>query len=359
MATGTHIESLRVTLWQREALFHMSFITCTILGQYARSGITVLAEYSPSYIRSGSIIWANFVACVVMGALQELKSLKFIADPPVKHLFIVFTMGFCGAFSSYPTMILEIFEQSTSLVPYDIGHGIRLRNKAYGIMEFLAVLLPQLLGSVAAYLFGREMIKTIVSPYTIIAPQRENENKSKVEGVSKASIITALWFIQITLALLSIPLLTVIIALTCIYSDNSRGQWTLPAVFAIFGKYLRWQLSTSLNTMFKTFPLGTFLANQLAVILLAVLQLVLRGKKGVHETLPIIHAANSCHVVNALVEGFVGALGALSTFVHEGYNLCFKDMLVYFGTTISASYCLMVVILGSYSWTRGLTPPVC
>lgn len=353
------METTYESTWHRAVFFHLPFITSTILGQYARAGTTALADYKPSYVASGSVIWSNFAACMLMGLMQELHAAEWFTDPTVKPFFTAITTGFCGCYSSFSTLMLETFEHSASLTPSDIQHGTKLPNRAYGIMEFLSVVLTQLLGSMGAYLFGRGIAKSIVVPLTSFETVEKREDTPSPARVPKPWVRTFVWTTQILLNVLAIPLIALIIVLTCVYGNYSRGSWTLPALFAIFGKYLRYYLSVSFNGLIKDFPVGTFIANQSAVIFVSVFELVLRGRKNYHEILPVTHTVNSCHVISALLSGFCGALSTTSTFINEGYNLEFNHMLIYFASTIATAYCLLVIILGSYAWTRGLTLPLC
>lgn len=354
-----------------QASFHLSLITAIILGNYARGGISALSTYEPSYVSGGSVLWSNLSSCMFMGALQVLKQAKWFEDERIKSLFVVLTTGFCGAFSSYSSMMLEIFLHSTSLETSNIADGTKLPNRAYGIMEFLSVLLTQLFVSMGAYLFGRSAASSIIVPFSsqVKSMQKgdevesiEDEAKEKNEDwelVPEPWVIKTLVLIHWTFSLLAIPLIALIIVLTCVYGNYSRGIWTLPQLFGIFGGYLRFELANWFNYQSNVFPFGTFFANELAVILIAVFQVVYRGRRGYGESLPIAYTLNQCHITTALISGFCGSLSTISTFINEGYKLRFVDMLVYYGTSISLSYCFIVIILGSYAWTRGLTEPLC
>lgn len=351
-----------------QIIFHFTYVSATVLGNYAREGTTVLATYDPSYVESGSVLWSNLTSCVVMGMLQELNSAKWFAPSDLKSFFTVLTTGFCGAYSSYSTLMLETFQQSTSLSPSNIKNHTKLPNRAFGMKEFLAVLLTQLFTSMGAYLFGRGLSKSIIVPLTSnknIVQSDQNEEEDKQAMVENTGLVPKPWvqkmvrFYQWSLALLAIPFVATILVLTLVYGNYSRGKWTLFALFGIFGGYLRYYLSNWCNGWIKNFPMGTFIANELAVILIACFQIILRGRKNYHEQRPVAHTVNSCHVTTSLVSGFCGSLSTISTFINEAYKLEFNYMLIYYFVTISVSYSLLVVIMGSYSWTRGLTIPMC
>lgn len=294
-----------------------------------------------------------------MGLLQELNAAQWFAADDLKPFFTTLTTGFCGAYSSYATLMLETFQQSTNLAPSNIANGEKLPNRAYGIMEFLAVLLTQLFVSMSSYLFGRGLGKSIVVPTTRAPDAHEKKVESASEPGPKPWVLHTLRLLQWVFAILALPLIALIIVLTCVYGNYSRGKWTLPALFGIFGGYLRYELSNWLNAVVKSFPIGTFAANQFAVLTIAVFQLVIRGRKNYHEVLPVAHTVNSCRVTTALMGGFCGSLSTISTFINEGYKLEFVAMLIYYLASTATSYCLLVIVLGSYAWTRGLTNALC
>ncbi|CAR28900.1 ZYRO0F14564p [Zygosaccharomyces rouxii] len=355
------------SIWP-QVIFHLSYVSATILGNYAREGTTVLATYKPSYVEPGSVIWSNLTSCIVMGMLQELNAAKWFAPDDLKSLFTVLTTGFCGAYSSYSTLMLETFQQSTSLSPSNIKEHIKLPNRAFGMKEFLAVLLTQLFTSMGAYLFGRGLSKSIIVPLTsnkTAVKRNQDDEENKPETIETVELVPKPWvhkmvrLCQWLLALLAIPLIATILVLTIVYGNYSRGKWTLFALFGIFGSYLRYQLSNWCNGWIKNFPMGTFIANELAVILIACFQIIIRGRKNYHEQRPVAHTMNSCRVTTALVSGFCGSLSTISTFINEAYKLEFNYMLIYYFVSVFVSYSLLVVIMGSYSWTRGLTIPMC
>lgn len=354
-------------MWS-QIIFHLTYVSATILGNYAREGTTALATYKPSYVESGSSLWSNLTACIVMGMLQELNIAKWFAPDDLKSLFTALSTGFCGAYSSYSTLMLEIFQQSASLSPSHIKEHTKLPNRAFGMKEFLAVFFTQLFTSMGAYLFGRGLAKSIIVPLTSdkkVAPDEQNKEQDKLTSTDNTELVPKPWvhtmvrICQWLLALLAIPIAVTILVLTLVYGNYSRGKWTLFSLFGIFGGYLRYYLSNWCNGWVAAFPMGTFIANEFAVILIACFQIVLRGRKNYHEQLPVAHSINSCHVTSSLISGFCGSLSTISTFINEGYKLGFNNMIIYYFVSVFVSYSLLVVIMGSYSWTRGLTIPVC
>lgn len=349
--------------YETHTSFILAFTTASILGNYARVGLNTLTDYSPSYVASGSILWSNLTSCFIMGMLQVLKKGGWFEPADMNHIFVVLATGFCGSFSSYSSMMMEMFLYSTSLTPADISKSLKLPNRAYGIMEFLSVLLVQLFVSIGSYIFGRSVAKNFLLPF---GPESyQSQDKNELEPESPVPIGESYWgwetlkWVQWTLSVMAIPLVALIIVLTCVYNNNSRSKWTLPQLFAIPGSFLRYYLALWLNQNIKSFPLGTFFANELAVLTMAVFTMCARGKSGYGSSIPIASSLTQCRVVSALSSGFCGSLSTISTFINEGYNLPLAHALIYYAISISTSYILEVILLGSMAWTRGLTIPVC
>lgn len=358
-----------VNIWQRipsQIKFILEYTTFTILGNYARIAITALSEYKYAYTTPGTILWSNFAACILMGVMQVLNEEKWFVNHP--ELFISVATGCAGSFSSYSSMMLEVFEHSTSLTNSNVADHTKLPNRAYGIMEFLSVILSQLFISMAALVFGRKLASEIIVPFCSQTEADDNSEGTMADNNGKMGLISRRpkAFIEKTVSILAyaafalaIPFIALLITLAGVYGNYSRGEWTLPPLFGICGSFARFYISKFLNPKNPKFPIGTFCTNQLSVAIIAVLTLVLRGRKGYNESSPIVNDVNACHVVSGLVSGYCGSMSTVSTFINEGYKLNFLMMVRYVSISVAVSYCLFVIILGSFSWSRGLTNPVC
>lgn len=353
--------------------FHLSFVTCSMLGNYARLGIMKLSNYTYSYISPGSLMWPNFTASLIMGILQVLNSPDnswFIEYP---NLFTSLTTGFCGSFSSYSTMMIESFLFAASLNETNIESGVRLPNRAYGIMEFLSVIFSNLFISMGGYIFGRFLASDILIYYlddknNNVGNNTNNENYDKIETMDNDTImkftlkhkriLKFIRFINYLFVLLAIPLIILIVVLAAVYDNYSRSGWTLSALFVIFGSFLRFYLSNWFNSRWENFPLGTLLANQFAVTVFAFLLIVQRGKN-YNGTGPIVNSKNGCRIVCSLMTGFCGGLSTVSTFINEAYKLPFRKMLFYYTTSITISIIICIITIGSFAWSRGFTQPLC
>ncbi|CAI7482172.1 CPS_collapsed_G0055330.mRNA.1.CDS.1 [Saccharomyces cerevisiae] len=180
-----------------------------------------------------------------------------------------------------------MFEHSTNLTNGNIANHKKLPNRAYGIMEFLSVLLVHLMVSMGSLIFGRQLGKEVIvaygsssfsKPYT---PPSDTvkENAGDFKFKTPAPFFKKFFDIVDKLAYaLAFPLIILFVVLCAYYENYSRGKWTLPCLFGIFAGFLRYWLAEMFNKTNKKFPLGTFLANVFATLLIGIFTMVQRGK---------------------------------------------------------------------------------
>lgn len=233
-----------------------TFTTFCILGNETRQAITALSSYSGAYITAPTVIWSNVTSCILMGIMQSLNAYSWMKDHQV--LFLGVTTGYCGSLSSFSTMLLEMFEHSTSLTNDNIAHHTKLPNRAYGIMEFLSVLLVHLMMSMCSLIFGRQLGKNVIVTYGSTAFMKaytpptdtvsENAGDVNTEEMEKnilefsfktpAPYILKLFnFIDNLAYALAFPLIVLFVVLCAYYDNYSRGKWTLPCLFGIFAGF--------------------------------------------------------------------------------------------------------------------------
>lgn len=307
-----------------------------IWGVLVRKGLMLLTTYNGSFL--SGVIWANFAACVVMGLAidGEVFWIRLIEEGnyPNKGAIPVYTgltTGFCGTVSSFSSVILEAFNKAADT---DIGVRHHYPNGAYGIMQFLAVILAQFGLSIMGFHMGKQFL-AVVDNYLPLVTKRT------YKVLELVSIILGVALVVITCVLIGVK------------EQGSWRSWTFSMLFAPFGALLRYYLSKYLNNKVSNFPLGTFTANFVGTLLLAVFTLLARGKlpggKG-----RIVTNTIALHVLEGLDDGFCGGLTTVSTFVVELFGL--KTLFSYRYGTISIMVCFacVVLVLGSYNWTVGL-----
>lgn len=314
-----------------------------IWGVLARRGLIVLTEYDGAFL--GGVIWANFTACFVMGMAVTSETIWMLllddSRPDVMFsakgtipFYVGITTGFCGTCSSFSSFILEAFNKAANTLPTTYNYP----NAAYGIMEALSVIFAHLGISTAGFHAGRHLTGAI-------------DNFSIPRSIYRT--------LEYGTSALGLVAYIVVIVLIATESDGNWRSWTFLCLFAPWGAMLRYVMSKRLNALVKNFPLGTFTANILGCILLAIFTLLARGKRHTYSPVPLVTDIIGCHVLAGLDDGFCGALTTVSTFIVELFGLESLYDYRYGATLVVVGFSSMVLILGSYNWSVGLTQSVC
>ncbi|KAH3669251.1 hypothetical protein OGAPHI_001372 [Ogataea philodendri] len=320
----------------------------SILGFMAREGLTKLTFYTnsyinPNYLLGGSCIWSNFTASLVISFLNNYnlpwKVLMFEEKVPNKKalvLYLALTTGFAGSFSSFSTLVLEILAKTIDV----LNTTQKLPNHGYGVMEFFSVIFTQMGVSMIGYHLGTDLASVL----TRYAGDLGFDHPKCRRWVRKLELVTMVLGVLAWIANL---------VLSCTLHNRHfwKASWSFGIVFSPFACFARYHLS-KLNAR-SWFPIGTFLTNVSASIVLAVLNVLIHGAtKSGHR---IITNQLQLDVLVALGSGFCGTYSTLSTFVNEIVGL--KDEVqraIYYFASLVVSFLTMLLILGCYSWTNGL-----
>lgn len=297
-----------------------------IIGVLARKGITVLTTYNGAFV--GGVIWANFTSCIIMGMMiQTERSWASIGLKATIPLYVGLTTGFCGTFSSFSSLILEAFVKSADI---SIGKYYHYPNGAYGIMECASVIISHMAVSIAGLHFGKHLIKQ----HDPLIPR-----VNLIEDIIAICGVLA-W-----------------IAVICLIIIKSWRSWTFACIVSPIACWTRYYVSKLLNSRIKRFPLGTLTVNIFATLVLAILNLINRGK--ISGGGRIVNTVLTCHMLQGLEDGYCGTLSTVSTFVVELYTIKSPQSYKYGFVSLAVSYIIMLLILGSYNWSVGLTDPLC
>ncbi|WWC59611.1 uncharacterized protein I303_102169 [Kwoniella dejecticola CBS 10117] len=142
-----------------------------------------------------------------------------------------------------------------------------------------------------------------------------------------------------------------------LYFLGPRG-WRHDVVFPMLlsppGAMIRFYLA-KLNTrppFIDRFPLGTFIANILATIIISITYSQQRKS-------PAIKNASTCNGLYAIQQGFCGCLSTVSTFVVEARTVKGWSKWTYLGSSIIAGHVVALAIVGGTGWGSGGYQGVC
>ncbi|GAA5881084.1 hypothetical protein JCM16303_004670 [Sporobolomyces ruberrimus] len=293
-------------------------IFATIWGVLARLGLEWLGTFAESKVFA--IVWAQIVGCLVMGFVTERKKEIDSIFPP---FFTMLGTGFCGSLTTWSTMAEDTFVAFANL---DQPTGT---SRFTGFLSGVSVTLITLFASMCALEFGVHLDSFLpsLSPSRRL-PRRISHHHTKTLLNHSTILLGPLFWLGSLFLLIFGP-------------PSYRSRATFAIVFGPFGTVLRYTLSTHLNSLSPSFPLGTFLSNTLATLLISLISLFSR-----HPNSPL-----SCSALKGLNDGLCGSLSTISTFVVELRKLKRGESYRYFGVTWVTSQGFLVVVLGSWVWS--------
>ncbi|KKA03187.1 hypothetical protein D499_0C00980 [Hanseniaspora uvarum DSM 2768] len=312
--------------------FHLPFVSSIILGNLSRLGLLKINDsYTNSYTTNSTILYANFLACIIMGFLQV-----FNFSGHDSNLQVCLTTGYCGTFSSFSTYIYEIFIHTVLKAHLFSNYGAT-------VSEFFIVNIVELCVSMGGLKLGLEI-------GNIVKSSLENKNKEERIGMNlyQEVIEKAGNFLKHALSILSVPLVITMLVLSIVYRHKYHSYWTLSSLFSIFGAYTRYYLSKlngKLKNKWNFFPIGTYIANFVASTLLSILLLLFQRYNNNFTKKLVLYS---------LIEGFTASMSTMSTLMNEMNKLSLFKSSAYIFISVISSYAMFIIILGSYKWTHNL-----
>lgn len=305
-----------------DLIHHWSWITIfAILGTLTRLGIQALNTYPGQLIPN--LVWAQFIGCAVIGFLANDVTF-FPKDKRYDAMYLGLTVGYCGSTTSFSAWILAVYEDLANTNGYD-------RPRGYNVISIITEVMVTLAASILAFKLGQHAALWAGSTLKP-RPVPDLANLPAIAGL----FVIALGF-----------------QVGAIITTGIRRDWRGVVGFAMVlspaGALTRWYLSKWLNRKVPAFPMGTFAANMVGVLL-----------EGIFHLLQY-HSANgnSCSILQGLQDGYCGALTTVSTFVSELFALRLKHAYIYAATSIAIAGVLYVLVDGVDYWThesgRGLS----
>ncbi|KAL3467831.1 CrcB-like protein-domain-containing protein [Aspergillus heterothallicus] len=336
----------------------------SIFGTLARLGLQALTFYSGAPVVTG-VLWANVGGSLIMGFLLEDKNIfreewgnprkpengapqdTNAAEESKRHksikktipLYIGLTTGFCGSFTSFSSLIRDIFLALANDLPDPSSPSIASRNGGYSFMALLAVLLTTVSLSLAALIFGSHCALALDRFH--LPPKLPFRLTRRIIDPLLAFLAWGCWLSSVFLVIWP-P------------HENWRGRAIFAIIFAPLGCLLRFYISLALNARLPSFPLGTFTVNILGTIILAMCY-DLQRVDGIGASVLV-----SCQVLQGVMDGFCGCATTVSTWVAELNGLAKRLHAYVYGTvSIGVALGFFVIISGSLKWTIGFIEPVC
>ncbi|KAJ3856347.1 CrcB-like protein-domain-containing protein [Lentinula lateritia] len=279
----------------------------SIFGVLARLGLVALTTYNGQSIFP--LAYVQGLGCFVMGLGLELKEPLGNFYPP---LYTAITTGFCGSLTTFSSWQLDVF--NSWLNSEDAEHaGLRTFLDGLGKTVFTLVI------SLSSVLFGSYMAR-VIYPFlpTLQPPSRT---------------------VRYIISILSVSIYAATLPAYFLLPASYRHQATAALLFAFPGTLIRYILSTLLNPLLSTFPLGTFAANSTGSGLLAAFHVIqsIASK-------PI--SPNGCSLLQGLDDGFCGCLTTVSTFAVEIRGLQGWERPRYVLMSWGAGQLLFLIIMG-------------
>ncbi|CAO3590535.1 unnamed protein product [Absidia cylindrospora] len=318
-----------ITVYEKKFAITFIIIPFAIAGALIRVALQRLETFPGAPVFS--LVYAQWVGCFIMGIVTLHKNNIFFLYHPFQ---VALSTGLCGSITTFSSWQLGIFDEFANIYAADHTRG---KNVLAAISQCIVTLAM----SFSGYHFGHHVGRWLdhiglfhpVLRRLVGGGQNGNngDDKSSDDSNTNGNIIEQsppvpqLWRCGFSISCMSWREL----ALTC--------------VFAPVGALLRWYLSF-FNGIRSDIFVGTFAANMLGTLVLAVISLLRSG---------VTMSSLSCSVLGGLADGFCGCLTTISTFVVELSVLPLRQSYVYGLMSVVLGQCFMFIIVGPFIWTRG------
>ncbi|KAI8911987.1 CrcB-like protein-domain-containing protein [Powellomyces hirtus] len=307
---------------ERRVAFHpiptaALLVAFSVIGVLVRVGLLEMHDYDGAPVIS--IIYPQLMGCIIIGSVNVWRtSISGWYHP----LYVGLATGLCGSITTFSSWSLDTFLALTTT------SGVRTAWNGDNILAGLAITIVVLSVSCSGVSFGAQIVSwgspPPAHPATVLVLEHRpwlHRGFGKRDWVAVA-VGGGVWAGAVVLAVTVTEWKHVLVA----------------AAVGPLGTILRWQLSI-LNVRYPTFPLGTFIANMLATLLIGVsYRLSDRSTPNPRGTL--------CTLLYALSMGFCGCLSTVSTFVVELNTLPTCAAYIYATVSIVAGVVGLLIVVG-------------
>lgn len=321
-------------------------VLASMVGTLIRLGLEGLASYDGMAIYS--LAWAQGAGCGIMGLALARKNEIVAIYPP---LYTFFTTGIAGSVTTFSSWMLESYMAFSNFDRYTRG-GLHdtVDGMAYSFSTFAISLACIHLGS---HISSLARLLPVPSPRSRSLPTSEAKEISssthrppRILRNRRPGQTPWLDILTITTSFLSY----LIALLLYFFAPRSwRHRAIFPILLAPPGTVLRFFLAR-LNprpVFLDRFPLGTFLANMIATLVIS--GVFAAQRKPAANADPL-----TCNGLHAIQQGFCGCLSTVSTFAVEARAI--KDgrwKWTYIGGSVVLGHIFVLAIVGGVGWQEG------
>ena len=299
--------------------FFCALSVASYFGILARIYLTELAKWN------GLPLFPAFYSEVVGTAIMGLVlSHKQLLEKNHKLTYQALATGLCGSLTTFSSWNNDA---ATVLIQYGEDDPDNITR----VIGWATVLIVGFGMPIAALRFGEHI--GYLSPW---ADQRTGEKVYKPQKNVARTFEIASYIIFWAVAT------SVVVVVPLVFFN--RHDFMFSFVLASLGAYLRWHLSP-LNSVFQHFKLGTFIVNVFGTWVLGAAYLLDHH----HDEQAGIEVKGMLYGVTA---GFCGCLTTVSTFAVELTTLPLAGTYLYGLSSVLAAQAGLIVIRGTYWWTR-------
>ncbi|WVQ81786.1 hypothetical protein IAT38_003911 [Cryptococcus sp. DSM 104549] len=333
----------------RLAAHYAGLVLASMLGCLARLGLSGLGTYDGQIIYA--LAWSQGVGSGVMGLSLAMKNDIVAIYPPI---YTFLTTGIAGSITTFSSWMLESYLAFSNEGGYNRG-GLHdtVDGVAYSLSTFAI--------AIASLRFGEHLGRTLPAlPHPSPETSSPASLTDKPSGSSSSSSPTpdkpAKTYLRRTPILDAITILSAcaayLIALLLYFlgPKHWRHDVTFPLLLSPPGTMLRFALSrvNTRSPFIDRFPLGTFIANMVATLLVT-------GTYAAQRRPAVVGAgAVRCNALHAIQQGFCGCLSTVSTFVVEaGAVRSWKWKWTYVGGSVVLGHIFSLAVVGGVKWSEG------
>ncbi|ORY20917.1 CrcB-like protein-domain-containing protein [Naematelia encephala] len=329
----------------RLAAHYSGLVLASMIGTLIRLGLDALATYDGMVIYS--LAWSQGVGCGIMGLALARKNDIVSIYPP---LYTFLTTGIAGSVTTFSSWMLDGYLSFSNFDKYNRkGLHDTVDGLAYSFSTFAIALACISLGAHMASIFPPLPRPSHQDSDISLSKEQQDPVDPPPKSPTRRTLTGNTPFLDISI--ICTAALAYLAALLLYFL--APASWRHRATFAILlgppGTILRFALAR-LNThpaFLDRFPLGTFLANIIAT-------LVISGVYAAQRRPEVIGHSTTCNALYAIQQGFCGCLSTVSTFAVEARAIKgWRWKWFYIGGSVVLGHVLVLAIVGGIGWSEG------